>query len=185
MASRSRTADAALVLLFLLAAPAVAQDRQPVVSLTGGLGNTLGGLGAGAEYYFAGGRLSLAGGLGYWPEEINCEHGSLAGAGAVRGFAGSRRHRAFLEASYSLLEISCGTGDAIDRRYGPGLLLGYRYTGSDGFTFSAGAGLGKPGPGDSRELMVLLGLGYTWLAPSAEHEDSHRRLPTPPWPTAP
>jgi hypothetical protein len=155
--------SAAIALLVAVVTPLAlpGQTRQPVVTLTGGLGNVLGGLGAGAEYYFAGGRLSAAAGLGYWPEESLCNHGTISGAGAVRGFIGSR-HRAFLEASYSLLQISCGfDGDEIDRHYGPGLSLGYRYIGSDGFTFTGGAGIGDV-PDSGMEALILLGLGYTW-----------------------
>jgi hypothetical protein len=149
------------VLLLVLAAPASAQERRPVVALTGGLGNVLGGLGAGAEYYLARSRLSVAAGLGYWPEESICDHGTLSGAAAVRGFTGGRRHRAFLEASYSLLQISCTFGsDEVEGHYGPGLSLGYRYTGSDGFTFTAAAGVGDAEFG--AEFMAMLGLGYTW-----------------------
>jgi hypothetical protein len=151
---------AAVALLSVLTAPLAGQQRRPVVALTGGLGNVLGGLGAGAEYYLAGGRVSAAAGLGYWPSDL-CR-GTLSGAAAVRGFVGGR-HRGFLEASYSLLQISCPfVGDDLDRHYGPGLSLGYRYTGSDGFTFTAGGGVGDV-PGEfGTEVIVLIGLGYTW-----------------------
>ena len=154
---------AGVIALFLvLALPVSAQDSQPHVALTGGLGNVLGGLGAAAEYYLAGARLSASGGLGYWPGG-SCSEGTFSGAGALRGFAGGRRHRAFLELSYSLLAISCPVfGDETERHYGPGVSLGYRYTGMDGFTFTAGAGIGDV-PGDfGTEALILLALGYTW-----------------------
>jgi len=82
----------------------------------------------------------------------------------LRGFAGGRRHRAFLELSYSLIAISCAVfgEDDVDRHYGPGLSLGYRYTGSDGFTFTAAGGIGDPSGDYGTEAIILLGLGYTW-----------------------
>jgi hypothetical protein len=157
-----RCSLAAVALLFVLASSASSQERRPSVALTGGLGNVLGGLGAGVEYYLAGSRVSVAGGLGYWPEESLCDRGTLSGAGAFRGFVGER-HRGFLEFSYSLLQISCTLfGDDLNRHYGPGLSLGYRYTGSDGFTFTAGAGVGDVPDDFGTEAIVLLGLGYTW-----------------------
>jgi hypothetical protein len=71
--------------------------------------------------------------------------------------------RAFGEVSYSLLQVGCTLGsDELDRQYGPGFSLGYRYTGSDGFTFTAGGGVGDvPGPYGT-EVLILLGAGYTW-----------------------
>lgn len=150
----------AVTLLVLFTAPLAGQARRPVVGLTGGLGNVLGGLGAGVEYYLADGRVSGGAGLGYWPSDL-CQ-GTLSGAAAVRGFIGGR-HRGFLEASYSLLAISCPfVGDDMDRHYGPGFSGGYRYIGSDGFTFTGGVGIGDV-PGEfGTEVIVLLGLGYTW-----------------------
>jgi hypothetical protein len=162
MLSLYRCGSAAIALLLVLTASLPAQERRPVVALTGGLGNVLGGLGAGVEYYLAGSRVSAAVGLGYWPEESLCDRGTLSGAAAVRGFVGGR-HRGFLEVSYSLLQTSCTLfGDDFNRHYGPGLSLGYRYTGSDGFTFTAGAGVGDVPDDFGTEVIVLLGLGYTW-----------------------
>lgn len=158
-----RCGSAAITLLLVLTAPLPGQERRPVVALTGGLGNVLGGLGAGVEYYFAGSRLSAAAGLGYWPSGDLCNKGTVAGAGAMRGFIGGR-HRGFAELSYSLLAISCslGGGDLQRRHYGPGLSLGYRYTGSDGFTFTAAGGVGDVPDDFGTEVILLLGLGYTW-----------------------
>jgi hypothetical protein len=162
MLNPGRFGLAAVTLLLVLVSPALGQERRPMVALTGGLGNVLGGLGAGAEYYLAGSRISVAGSLGYWPGESPCDRGSLSGAAAMRGFVGSR-HRGFLELSYSLLAISCTfAGGDFERHYGPGLSLGYRYTGSDGFTFTAAGGVGDV-PGEfGTEPIILLGLGYTW-----------------------
>jgi hypothetical protein len=152
----------AVVLLVVLASSASSQEQRPSIALTGGLGNVLGGLGAGVEYYLASSRISAAAGLGYWPEESLCNRGTLSGAAAMRGFIGGR-HRGFLELSYSLLQVSCTFGgDDLERHYGPGLSLGYRYTGSDGFTFTAGAGVGDVPDDFGTEVIVLLSLGYTW-----------------------
>ena len=152
---------AAILLLCVLPASLPAQQRQPAVALTGGLGNTLGGLGAGVDYYLAGSRVSASAGLGYWPDGSVCDSGTLSGAGALRGFVGNR-HRGFLEVSYSLLAVSCFLAGGIDHHYGPGLSLGYRYTGSDGFTFTAAGGIGDV-PGEfGTEGLILLSLGYTW-----------------------
>ena len=154
-----------LILSLLIAAPAESQSpaRRPHVALTAGLGNVLGGLGAGVERYFARSHVSLSAGLGYWPSGDFCSSGTLSGAGAMRGFVGGGRHRAFGEISYSLLGVVCTFGsDDVDRQYGPGFSLGYRYTGNDGFTFTAGGGVGDV-PGEwGTEAMVLLSLGYTW-----------------------
>ena len=155
-----RRVSAAIVLLAAPTTPLAGQERSPVTALMGGLGNVLGGLGAGVEYYFAGSRLSAAAGLGYWPKASLCDRGTLSGAGALRGFVGSR-HRGFLELSYSLLQISCTLGGgSFHRHYGPGLSLGYRYTSSGGFTFTAGGGVGDADFGT--EAIILLGVGYTW-----------------------
>ena len=133
---------------------------MPSVTLIGGLGNVLGGLGAGAEYYFAQSHVSASLGLGFWPSDL-CD-GTAAGAAALRAFIGSR-HRGFVEGSYSLLAISCGFSDTSDdKHYGPGISVGYRYIGSDGFTFTAGVGVGDPSGDPGSEALVLLGLGYTW-----------------------
>jgi hypothetical protein len=162
MLSPTRCGFAGLAILFAAPTVALAQTRTPTVTLMAGLGNVVGGLGAGAEYYFAGGRLSAGAGLGYWPSESLCDHGTLSGAGALRGFIGTR-HRGFLELSYSLLAISCSFGtDEIDRHYGPGLSAGYRYIGSDGFTFTFGLGVGE-GPDEvGSEVIGFIGLGYSW-----------------------
>jgi hypothetical protein len=161
MSSRTRCIAGVIALFLVLALPVSAQNSKPHVALTGGLGNVLGGLGAAVEYHLADSRISASGGLGYWPAD--CGDGTFSGAGALRGFAGGRRHRAFIELSYSLLEISCPTfSDETQRHYGPGLSLGYRYTGSGGFTITAAGGIGDV-PGDfGTAAIILLGLGYTW-----------------------
>lgn len=161
MLGRSRWGVTAALLL-VLASPLEGQ-RRPVVALTAGLGNVLGGVGASGEYYLAGSRISLSAGLGFWPSDGFCDKGTFSGAGAARAFIG-RRHRGFIEASYSLLQVTCflGTDEIVDRQYGPGLSAGYRYTGTDGFTFTAGVGVGDI-PGEfGTEVLALLGLGYTF-----------------------
>jgi hypothetical protein len=161
MPNRNRSTAGAIALLLVLARPVAAQDPKPHVAVTGGLGNVLGGLGAGVEYYLAGSRISAGGGLGFWP--AGCDQATFSGAGALRGFAGGRRHRAFLELSYSLIAISCAVfAEDVERHYGPGLSLGYRYIGSDGFTFTAAGGIGDASGDYGTEAIILLGLGYTW-----------------------
>jgi hypothetical protein len=61
------------------------------------------------------------------------------------------------------LQISCIIGsEEINRHYGPGISLGYRYTGSDGFTFGAALGVGEGSADAGAEPIILLGIGYTW-----------------------
>jgi hypothetical protein len=85
MPNRYRCTAGAIVLFPVLTLPLTAQDPKPHVAVTGGLGNVLGGLGAGVEYYLAGSRISASGGLGFWP--AGCDQATFAGAGALRGFA--------------------------------------------------------------------------------------------------
>ena len=163
MQSLRRIVPTTVALLLLLSSSLLGQERRPVVTVMGGLGNVLGGFGAGAEYYLAGGRVSLGAGLGYWPEASLCDQGTFSGAGTLRAFFGGRRHRAVLEGSYSLLQISCFVGSGeINRHYGPGISLGYRYTASGGFTFSAALGVGEGAAEAGAEPIILFGLGYTW-----------------------
>lgn len=150
-----------MTLLLFSALPLAAQDPKPNLALTGGLGNVLGGLGTAFEFYMAESKFSASGGLGFWP--AGCGQATFSGAGALRGFAGGRRHRAFLELSYSLIAISCAVfAEDVERHYGPGLSLGYRYIGSDGFTFTAAGGIGDASGDYGTEAIILLGLGYTW-----------------------
>jgi hypothetical protein len=145
MPNRYRCTAGAIVLFPVLTLPLTAQDPKPHVAVTGGLGNVLGGLGAGVEYYLAGSRISASGGLGFWP--AGCDQATFAGAGALRGFAA----------------ISCAVfAEDVERHYGPGLSLGYRYIGSDGFTFTAAGGIGDTSGDYGTEAIILLGLGYTW-----------------------
>jgi hypothetical protein len=151
-----------ITLISLLAGSVEGQepDRPPVVSFTGGVGNTLGGLGGGLEYYVARSRISAALGLGYWPSDGLCS-GILSGAAAVRAFTGGRHHRVFLEGSYSLVQIACFLGsNNVQRDYGPGISAGYRYISEGGFTLTAGAGVADGD--DGSVALILLGLGYTW-----------------------
>src|SRR3954451_23849588 len=159
----------AIALMSLGAGTAEGQEpaRKPVVSLTGGTGNTLGGFGAGLEYYLANSRVSASLGVGYWPVE-SCSS-TFSGAAALRGFTGGRHHHAFLEGSYSLVQIECGLdSDQIDRNYGLGISAGYRYISGGGFTFTAGAGVGAAGSGNGSEPLILLSFGYTWRGSDGE-----------------
>jgi hypothetical protein len=74
--------------------------REPVVSVLGGLGNACGGLGIQGDYYLAQGRLSVFGGVGYFPASDSLSGISangIAGAVGARLFTKGLRYRGFLE----------------------------------------------------------------------------------------
>ena len=160
-------------LLVLWPVYSMAQDTEPpaspeprVATILVGAGNHM-GLGLQVDYYFHNERFSffVAGGYsGSDPLSISF------GAGA-RAFAGGKKHRALLQLSVSTLGWE---GVIIDednvlwsRLYGPGLQIGYQYTGSGGFTFIVTGGLGyvlgaEDPRIDSTVGMMGLGAGYTW-----------------------
>ena len=161
-----------LMLAAALAAPTlgVAQAAspeiaEPVVTVTAGLGNAMGWLGMQGERYLAHGLLSVFGGLGYTPKVDAYDPEGITLAAGVRGYTAGLRHRGFAEAS------ACQVGMVSDpeeprRFYGPCGQLGYQYAARGGFTFmvSAGAGyaLGAQGYQHRGQLLLGLGLGYTW-----------------------
>ena len=133
----------------------------------------MGWLGAAAEFYFSGGRLSGFGGVGYTPEINQGDPTGMTFAAGVRAYTLGIKHRAFAELSFSQVAISSrpaflGEGE---RHYGPGIQAGYQYVTAGGFTFvvSAGVGyaLGKPESVTSSSVSPLLnlGFGYTWRRP--------------------
>lgn len=151
----------------LLAQSSQQPDRAVTVTL--GLGNSMGWLGGQGEYYLAAGRVSLFAGLGYTPD-WDYNRSGLALAGGVRGYSAGSNHRVFVEASVSQVAVQRGgpLSPGTESYYGPALLLGYQFVSAGGFTAvgSAGAGYildGASLAGDSRLQAVLnLGLGYTW-----------------------
>ena len=158
----------------MIAAPTTAQTGaaplppRPKVTVLGGFGNPMGWFGGQVERYFAGGRGSVFGGLGYTPS-IDGSWSGVAVAAGARMFTGER-HRLFLEASVSQLAVeapgdpSLSKGD--ERSYGPGLSAGYQLAKPGGFTLMVSAGVGHTVGGAShlQGTVVLFGLGFghTW-----------------------
>lgn len=167
---------AALLLLGLAmpaddSAAADAPDQPLRASLVFGYGSSVGGLGGSGEVYFAGSRVSLFGGLGYVPSSDGGRGASgPAFAVGARGFAGGRRHRGFLEGSFSPLMVEIapeGSGaQGDDILYGPSVSLGYQFVGSSGVTFviSGGVGWTVTGPDyiQGRCFHSTVAVGYTW-----------------------
>jgi hypothetical protein len=166
---------------------AAAGDSSPVasasrqVTVLAGFGTSLGGLGAGAEAYFADSRMSAFAGAGYVvPTQDGRGASGLGLAGGMRMYTGGRRHRAYVEASVSPVAVEVapeGSGlEGQNLSYGPGASLGYQFVGVGGATFAASLGVGyalsSASGVDSGRVQVLstMGLGYTW----------HRRQATRP-----
>jgi hypothetical protein len=164
-------------LALLLAAPIAAQTDQTdsprvirTTTLLFGVGNSLGQFGLEAERYFAGGRASFFGGLGYSPRFDQSWSGVSLAAGA-RVFTAGDTHRLFLEASVSQLFVetqpvgSSLVGD--ERVYGPGVQAGYQFVKKNGLTAMVSGGVGHTvgGPPHLQGTALLLGfgLGYTWM----------------------
>ena len=163
-------------LVLLMAATAAAQTGAPAAApasrkatVLGGIGNSMGWLGAQVEGYFADGRASVFGGLGYSPE-IDRSWSGIAVAAGVRVFTRGEKHRFFLEASVSQLGVEAPSdplqpkGD--EAAYGPGLQVGYQLATRDGFTLMLSAGVGHALFASSHlqetASMLGIGLGYTW-----------------------
>jgi hypothetical protein len=151
--------------------PAAAETTpaRPRLGLTAGVGGIHGWLGAHAEYFFRGGRLSAGAGAGQVSRGIDDSDERVrtwAFAATIRGYLTAGKHRPFLEGSYSLLRLEWergGTGAVdLDRYYGPGLALGYRYTATGGFTVTTAVGAGWAVGADRLVDTFHLGLGYTW-----------------------
>lgn len=142
-----------------------AAPGQRRVAITAGFGNMYGGSGLGGELYFAHSRLSVVAGVGGL-FETSGHPGTFAAAGALRGYTPGHRHRGFLELSVSLLDLRWtqvgNTFTNVMHDYGLGLVAGYHYTASGGFTLLVGAGAGwAPGP-NTIEVMGEFGIGYCW-----------------------
>ena len=156
------------------------------VTAVAGLGNDMGWLGVGAEFYFSGGRLSGFGGVGYTPEINQGDPTGLTFAVGVRAYTPGIKHRGFVELSFSQVVIKGATLALVrdpvgvvsfvvveegERHYGPGIQAGYQYVTAGGFTFLVSAGVGyalgidESATSSSVRLLSNLGLGYTWRKP--------------------
>ncbi len=157
-------------ILFLLLVPRSipAQEAAPlrVVTVTAGVGNAMGWLGAQGERYFGPDRLSAFVGAGYTPSTDQDEPSGPTFAAGLRGYTAGFRHRGFLEASVSQIFTQTHAVEPGRRLYGPGLAAGYQYAARGGFTLMTSLGLGyAPGvEGGYTKVGMLanLGLGYTW-----------------------
>jgi opacity protein-like surface antigen len=171
----------ALVLVALGASlasfPARAQESGPipptevppgsrVATVTAGLGNAMGWYGAQGELYIWADRVTAFMGLGYTPRDFDFDPSGITGAIGARGYTGGRRHRGFVELSFS--QVAVQHYPLPQQLYGPGLQVGYQFVSRRGITFltSAGAGYARmrgPVDGDSPVYALLgLGVGYTW-----------------------
>jgi hypothetical protein len=157
-------------ILLLLAVPRSlpAQDVPPVrvFTVTAGIGNAMGWLGAQGERYFGPDRLSAFVGAGYTPSLDQGEPSGPTFAAGLRGYTAGFRHRGFLEASVSQIFTEINGLEPGRRLYGPGLTAGYQYAARGGFTLMLSLGLGyAPGVDNGQSKvggLVNLGLGYTW-----------------------
>ncbi len=151
---------------FLAAQSTQAAPAPRTVTAALGVGNAFGWFGGQAERYLGQGRVSVFAGLGYTPASDPGDPSGVTVAGGVRGYTRGERHRAFLKASVSQIEVELWEDGK--RRYGPGLQVGYQYTARRGFTMMASVGVGHAvGQTDafvpsSAAVLLGLGVGYTW-----------------------
>lgn len=154
-------------------------DSPRRFTVTAGLGNPFGWVGAQGEVYFAREHLSAFVGLGYTPARTSLQASGPTFAVGTRVYAGGTRHRGFAELSISQVMTVDDGQDYVDgewvpepahRLYGPGLQLGYQYASFGGFTVQASVGLGYAATADETDEgvmgkwapMAALGFGYTW-----------------------
>jgi hypothetical protein len=153
-------------------APAESTSSVPRLSLTGGVGNSLGWFGVQGEHYLREGRFSIFAGVGYATnfEEPSAPDisGTVAVAGGSRAFFGGRKHRLFVEGSISLVArewwLDEHGSEHEASRYGPGLQVGYQLLSRKGVTFATSVGVGYAvgARSDSTTWLFGLGVGYTW-----------------------
>jgi len=164
--------DVVVVMLASLSTPAAAQDEpvwvptERLISVTAGVGNSMGWFGAQGERYLADERLSVFVGLGYTP---GLDRGDPTGptfAAGLRSFTSGIKHRAFVEGSVSQLLVANGPLDEGSRLYGPGVQGGYQFVSPRGFTLMASVGVGyalaTPRGVAPWAAQLGLSLGYTW-----------------------
>lgn len=170
-----RYAGLSLLIAAIMATSAMAATEPPAWTAQVGLGNDYGWAGAQVERYIMAGRVSAFAGLGAASSECSCggrTHETEAEATyavGIRGYIGGTRHRGFTELSYSLVAFEWRTRGPelvdVERKYGPAVQVGYQRLADSGFTLQCSAGFGaiEDSAGDSSlELMLGLGLGYTW-----------------------
>jgi hypothetical protein len=148
-------------------AQAVAESTAPrSMTVTSGIGNSMGWLGLQAERYLQSERFSVFGGIGYLPKSDPGDTSGIAFAGGMRTFTSGARHRGFLEFSVSQLAYRLACFEQCHSYYGPGVQGGYQFVSRRGFTVLASLGVGyAPGIPDGETKvgeLVGLGLGYTW-----------------------
>jgi hypothetical protein len=153
-----------LLLTILSTAPFAAAGHAqsgPVAkqaSIMGGVGNSFGGMGGALEFFPQPGRLALLAGVGYFPSSSGV---GAAFAGGMRVYTRGSRHQAYVEGGVAPLALSRGPfGDHL--RYGPAFSLGYRYTGSGGFSVLLAGGAGWAPSLQATEPVLNLGFGYSW-----------------------
>ena len=100
---------------------------ERMVSLTAGVGNAMGWLGAQGERYFLDERLSIYAGLGYTPSLDPGDPRGPTFALGFRGYTTGAKHRLFFEGSASQVMVTSAGADGGERIYGPGLQVGYQF----------------------------------------------------------
>ena len=139
---------------------------QRFMSVTAGVGNSMGWFGAQGERYFADERVSVFLGLGYTPRFDRGDPSGPTFAAGLRSYTSGAKHRAFVEGAVSQVLVENDPFNGSDRFYGPGLQGGYQYVSFGGFTFMASLGVGYalavPHGVDPWGAQVGVGFGYTW-----------------------
>jgi hypothetical protein len=158
-----------LTLPGMLGAQVEAQRMLPAqrfMSLTAGVGNSMGWFGAQGERYFADERLSVFLGIGYTPRLDQDDPTGPTLAAGLRSFTSGDKHRAFLEGAVSQVLVQTDPLSGGNRLYGPGLQGGYQYVSHGGFTLMASLGVGyalaAPHGVDPWGAQLGVGFGYTW-----------------------
>ncbi|MGE0555091.1 MAG: hypothetical protein AB7R55_16800 [Gemmatimonadales bacterium] len=164
----------ASLLLFglLLLSPSSAAWGQQLTAL-GGIGNSLGWLGAQLERTTTSGRIGGFVGLGYIPEIDEGDPKGPALAAGLRGYTRGRVHRGFLEAAVAVVALQAGGAPVLGtveskKLYGPTIQAGYRLTTGGGFSLLVSGGVGVAVGAStlvadsSLQPVFGLGLGYAW-----------------------
>jgi hypothetical protein len=154
------------ILLLSISSSVLAAQEGPsgrVATVTSGVGNAMGWFGVqGSVRSRAVGSASSVGSATPRRSTRATRRGSPLAAG-VRGYTPGVRHRGFVEVSVSQLEVQLACFDACERRYGPGVQLGYQYTARGGFTLMASGGVGRSlGNEGGTAAMLGFGVGWTW-----------------------